>query len=154
MPSSPQARGLLAWGGVRRIARGQQFARDQVLGVAAHGAVGAVFGGNLVADAGVMFAGRPDRDRQADKHRALTERAVGDRHDEGSFGEHGQSPDEVEGRDRQEGGQARPAPLLTAQRVKAGWWARPGRRAVADLTSRVPYSRASRSAYSLTAAKF
>src|SRR5271166_6259701 len=42
--------------------------------------------------------------------------------------------------------QARAAPLATAQRVKAGWWARPGKRAVADLTSSVPYSRASRAA--------
>ena len=67
--------------GVRGVHCGQQVARDQVLGVAAHGAVGAVLGGDLVADADVMFAGGPDRDRQADQHRALAERAVGVRHD-------------------------------------------------------------------------
>ena len=66
------------------VDRGEQLARDQVLGVTAHGAVGAVIRRDLVADAQVVLARRPDGDRQVDEHRPLAERDGGGGHDEKS----------------------------------------------------------------------
>ncbi len=82
---------VIAQRGVRGAHCSQQAARDQVLGIATHRAVGAMFRRDLVADADIMFTGGPDRNRQVDQH----------------------------GRKR-EANQARAAPFATAHRVKAG----------------------------------